>query len=128
MAAAAELLLTDCDFSDNAKHAQSFCKAICNANFRCLFVWAKEDIKNKKDSNYDGLLDVPQEAKTWIAQERAKHIRYFSVQVATEEPRHPAARYDGIKWMKRFRKCFTDSAGELFKKTLMVRVIGKKCI
>ena len=124
MAAAAELLLTDCDFTNYSKHAQSFCKIITNANFRSLYIWSKKDILNKKDANYDGLLNLPQEAKTWIAQERAKHIRYFAVQVATEEPRTPAPRYDGVKWMQRFRKMFTDSAGLLWTKSLAVRLFS----
>ena len=121
MAAASELLLTDCDFSSVSKHAQSFCKIITNANFRSLFVWCKKEILNKKDANYDGLLNLDQEAKTWIAQERAKHIRYFAVQVATDEPRSTIVRYEGKDWMIRFRKMLTESAGQLWKKSLAVR-------
>ena len=121
MAAASELLLMNCDFSSTTKHVMSFCRSLFNANLRSIFVWKKEDISNRReDMNYAIVHSLPTEVRTWIGQERAWHIRFFAVEVATCEPREKAVKYNGPEWMSRFRKMFTSSSGELHAKTIKV--------
>ena len=58
--------------------------------------------------------------RTWIGQERARHIRFFGLEVPTCESREKAVKYDPVAWMNRFRKMFTNSGSELHAKTIQV--------
>jgi len=121
MAAVSEVLLMNCDFSSTTKHAISFCKILFNANYRSLIVWKKEDISNRKENfTYEVITSLPAEVRTWIGQERARHIRFFGLEVATCEPREKSVKYDPVAWISRFRKMFTNSGSELHAKTIQV--------
>ena len=123
MAAVSETLLLNADFRSVTQHCTSFVRLLTTANFRCLYTWDKENMKNKSpDTNYGGLMTLPKELRMFVAQERAKHIRHFALEVATDEPRDKPVRYNATIWMDRFRKMFTLARGELLKKTLKVRL------
>ena len=122
MAAVSEVLLMNCDFTSTTKHAISFCRNLFNANFRSIYVWKKEDISNRKDNmTYEVVQSLPAEVRTWIGQDRARHIRFFGAEVATCETREKAVKYDPVAWITRFRKMFTASSSELHAKTIKVR-------
>ena len=122
MAAVSEYLFGNVDFSSVNKHAVSFSKLLFNANFRSIHCWRKEEITNKReDMDYDVIRSLPEEVRTWICRERAKHIRHFALEVCTDEPREKPVKYNATIWMDKFRKMFTTARGELYKKTLKVR-------
>ena len=117
MAAATEYLLANAEFKNTEKHAQSFAKLITNANFRSIFTWRKEEISNKRENfDYDFLQSFPEELRTFICRERARHVRYFAVEFATCAPRKKPIKYDGVKWMQKFRRMFTASTTEAHNK------------
>ena len=122
MAALSEYLLMNSDFTDNLKHAQSFVKLLFNANFRSLYCWDKKDITNRrKRFNYRLINSLPESVKSFIGQERAKHIRYLAVNVATGDPKDKVVLYDPEKWIGKVRKMFTLASGELHSKSIKVR-------
>ena len=127
MAAVSEVLLLNCDFRSVTQHAASFCRLLFTANFRSLYTWDKVANKNKReDTDNDGLMTLHKELRMFIAQERAKHIRHFAVEVATNDIREKPVRYDPVVWMDKFRKLFTNARMELFKKTVQVRLTNIK--
>ena len=80
MAAIHKYLLETVSFKNTGKHATTFCKALFTANLRGLYCWRKEDLNNKrKDMCYDVLMSLPDVVRTWIIEERARHIPYFAV-------------------------------------------------
>ena len=121
MAAVSEYLMANCDFSSTQKHAASFIRLLFNANFRSIHCWCKEDISNFREGmNYECIISLPEEVKTWICQERVKHVRYFAAEFATNQPKSKVVKYKAKDWMDRVRRMFTQSTGELHKKQIWV--------
>ena len=129
LAALSEYLLMNCDFSSTTKHAGSMIRLLTTSDWRCLHTWNKADNTNKRAKGFQNKLieNVPTALKTFICQERAKHIRYFAINAATEESKSKVVKYDPSKWLKKVRKMFTLSTGALHKQHILVRTrLSKK--
>ena len=117
MTAIHNYLIENCRFTDTGKHAVDFCKLMFTANLRGLYCWRKEDLNNKrKDMHYDVIMSLPDVVRTWICEERARHIPYFSMKPGSRKRKSKRSRYNATEWMRRFRKLFTLATAELFKK------------
>ena len=67
--------------------------------------------------NTESIRSLPLEVRTWICDERESHIPYFKLR------NQKKVVYDPVKWMRRFRKLFTEATKELADKTKLVRAI-----
>ena len=123
LAALSEYLLMNCEFTSTTKHAGSMIRLLTTNQWRSLHTWNKADNTNKRTKHFQNRLidNVPTALKTFICQERAKHIRYFAINAATEEKKDKVVKYDPIKWLKKVRKLFTLSTGALHKQHILVR-------
>ena len=127
MAAVSEYLLMNCEFVNTVKHAGSFMRLLTTATWRSLYTWDKikntnkrRRTKGKRQFQNKLIKSVPAALKTFICQERAKHVRYFAINVATEEHRDKIVKYNPIQWMGKVRKMFTLATGEASNKHLVV--------
>ena len=123
LAALSEYLLMNVDFSSTTKHAGSMIRLLTTCEWRATKTWNKADNTNKRTKHFQNKLieNVPSALKTFIQQERAKHIRYFAINAATEEPKAKVVKYDPSKWLGKVRKMFTLSTGTLHEKHILVR-------
>ena len=123
LAALSEYLLMNCNFTSSTKHADSMIRLLTTCEWRAVHTWNRADNSNKRTKHFQNKLveNVPSALKTFICQERAKHIRYFAIHAATEEQKEKVVKYDPVKWMAKVRKMFTVSTGTLHEKHLVVR-------
>ena len=125
MTAIHSYLLDNVSFKSTGKHATSFCKLMFTANLRSLFCWRREDINNKrKGMDYGFLMSLPDVVRTWVCEERARHLPYYAMHGSKKRRRDKGERkIKTVQWLKRFKKLFTLATGEAFKKQQMVRLL-----
>ena len=131
MAAMHKYLVANCTFKDSGSHAGDFGRLMFNSNYRSLHCWRKEDRSNKrKDMVYTAVESLPVVIRTWILEERLRHIPYFEHKWAYGKEGKRRKRphtFNAVKWLRSFRKLFTVSTGEAFKKQRTVKQLVLFC-
>ena len=73
MAAISVFISDNVSYANTVKHAESFMSILSNANFRSLFLWIKEETKNRREGmDYTVIESVPIEMRVYIEDERRR--------------------------------------------------------
>ena len=109
------------NYESSIKHADSVMRLLTNASFRSLFLWKKEDVKNKRENmNYEVIESVPTELRMYILEQMAtlEHI-YERRRRSIPEPNRPPS-FDQSQWIGKVRSMFGISNGHAYLKQAMV--------
>lgn len=132
IAALSEYLLDNCDFSDTSKHAISFVRNLTTKAFRSIYSWNLSEGSNTRhhkgpkgknisteeelDSEEMGKsrLELPIEFRTYVNQERTRHLPYFDLNNPTP------VDFKMPVWIASFKRQFFLAKGEAYSKAVVV--------
>jgi hypothetical protein len=125
MAATAIYLETHASYESTTRHADSIIHLLTNANFRSLFLWVKEEIKNKRDNmDYEVIESVPSEFRIYLLDQMTRLGEIFNIRRLEAPANRRPKEFSMPQWLAKIRSMFGVSNGHAYLKQAMVDSLG----
>jgi hypothetical protein len=126
MAALSIHLEEHANYDSTLKHAESVMRLLTNANFRSLFMWLKEEQKNKRDNmDYDVIESVPVQLRVYIMDQTDRLGEIYNIRRMEISARNRPEPFNKDRWLGKVRSTFGVSNGHAYLKQAMVRLSKK---
>jgi hypothetical protein len=125
MAATSIYLETRANYESTTGHALSILHMLTNANFRSLFLWVKEEMKNKRvNMDYEVIESVPTEFRMFLLDQMHRLGEIYNMKrMQIPETKRPE-EFSPNQWIAKIRSMFGVSNGHAFMKQALVDSLG----
>jgi hypothetical protein len=126
MAATKIYLESYANYDTTIKHAESIIRLLVNANFRSLFLWVKEELKNRRNNmDYTVIESVPIEFRVFILDHMNDLAKIFNIKRMEKSREERPPKFDQNQWLHKVRSMFGVSNGHAYRKQVMVDELGQ---
>ena len=127
MAAVSIYLEQRANYENTNKHADSVLRLLTNASFRSLFLWIKEEQKNKRTlMDYSVIESVPLEFRMFLLDQMSRLGDIFDVKRLEKPKKERPAKFNQHDWLAKIRSMFGLANGHAYLKQVMVDKLGDK--
>jgi hypothetical protein len=125
MAAVSIYLEQRANYENTNKHADSVLRLLTNASFRSLFLWIKEEQKNKRTlMDYSVIESVPLEFRMFLLDQMSRLGDIFDVKRLEKPKNERPAKFHQHDWLAKVRSMFGLANGHAYLKQVMVDKLG----
>ena len=127
MAATAIYLEAKANYENTTKHADSVLRLLTNASFRSLFLWIKEEQKNRRTHmDYTVIESVPKEFRMFLLDNMSRLGAIYDVKRFEKTKKERPPKFNNHDWLGKIRSMFGLANGHAYLKQVMVDKLGRQ--
>ena len=121
MAALAIHIENNASYESSIKNADTMMKILTNASFRSLFLWNKDEHKNKREEmDYEPIQSLPMEFRMFILDQMTRQEEIYKIKRRSAPKGSVPAPFSQQAWLAKVRSLFGIANGHAYLKQVMV--------
>ena len=121
MAATAVYLEQKANYENPTKHADSVLRLLTNASFRSLFMWIKEDQRNKRNHmDYTVIESLPVQFRMFLLDNMSRLGEVYDLKRLEKPKKERPPKFNNHDWLGKIRSMFGLANGHAYLKQVMV--------